>query len=147
VEKILAVVATLAVGGLIAMQPPVNAQLARETSVIGAAFISTAISAIVMGGLLLAAGRAGDVAKVPSIPPLYLIGGLLGAVLVSVSLVTVKTLGAGGVVTATVASQLIVSALLDRAGVLGLEKIGLSPLRLFGFALLLAGVAIVTAAR
>jgi transporter family-2 protein len=147
VEKILAVVATLAVGGLIALQPPVNAQLGKETSVIGAAFISTAISAAVMGVLLLAAGRAGDVAKVPSIPPLYLIGGLLGAALVSVSLVTVKTLGAGGVVTATVASQLIVSALLDRAGVLGLEKIGLSPLRLFGFGLLLAGVAIVTAAR
>jgi transporter family-2 protein len=147
VDKVIAVVATLVVGGLIAFQPPVNAQLAKDTSVLGAAFISTAISALVMGVLLLAAGRAGDVAKIPSIPPGYLVGGLLGAVLVSVSLVTVKTLGAGGVVAATVSSQLIVSAILDRAGVLGLEQIGLSAWRLAGFALLLAGTVLVTAAR
>ena len=47
-------------------------------------------------------GEAGQVRRVPHIPPLYLTGGLMGAVLVSVSLVTVRTLGAGGVVAATV---------------------------------------------
>ena len=39
----------------------------------------------------------------------------MGAVLVSVSLVTVRTLGAGGVVAATVSGQLVVSAILDRS--------------------------------
>lgn len=146
-DKVLAVLATLAVGGLIAFQPPVNSQLAKHTSILGAAFISTAISAIVMGALFLVAGKAGELGRLGDVPLGYLVGGLLGAALVTVTLVTVRTLGAGGVVAATVSSQLIVSALLDRAGVLGLERVGLSPLRLAGFALLLAGTAFVTASR
>jgi len=143
-ERPLALVAVLIVGGLIALQPPVNSQLARETSILGAAFISTAISALVMGVIFFAAGGASQLSAVPSVPPIYLTGGLLGAVLVTVSLVAVRTLGAGGVVAATVTTQLIVSALLDRFGVLGLDEIGLTPLRVAGFVLLLSGTLMVT---
>jgi transporter family-2 protein len=144
-ERVAAVLATLAVGALIALQPPVNSQLAKATSLLGAAFISTAIAAVLMGVIVVIAGAWPSFSVITSVPPGYLTGGLMGVILVSVSLVAVRTLGAGGVVAATVAGQLIVSALLDRAGVLGLEKIGLTPLRLFGFALLLLGTACVTA--
>jgi bacterial/archaeal transporter family-2 protein len=144
-ERLAAVFATVAVGALIAFQPPINSELGKRTTVLAAAFISTAISAIVMGVVVLAVGEFGHVRRVPHIPLIYLTGGLLGAVLVSVSLVTVRTLGAGGVVAATVTGQLIVSALLDRFGVLGLDRIGLTPLRVSGFAFLLLGTALVTA--
>lgn len=140
-------VATLVVGGLIAFQPPVNAQLAKSTSVLGAAFISTAISATLMGVLFFASGRAEELRRLPDVSPVYLTGGVLGAILVTVSLIAVRPLGAGGVVAATVASQVIVSALLDRAGVLGLDQIGLTPLRVTGFALLVLGTVFVTAPR
>ena len=143
-ERPLALVAVLIVGGLIALQPPVNSQLARETSILGAAFISTAIAAVVMGVVFFAAGGASQLSAVWSVPPIYLTGGLLGAVLVVVTLVAVRTLGAGGVVAALVCTQLIVSAILDRLGVLGLDEIGLTPLRIGGFALLLAGTLMVT---
>jgi bacterial/archaeal transporter family-2 protein len=143
-DRPVALFAVLVVGGLIALQPPVNSQLARETSVLGAAFVSTGISALVMGVLFLASGRLSELGAVPSVPAIYLTGGLLGAALVSVSLVAVRTLGAGGVVAATVCTQLIVSALLDRAGALGLDQIGLTPWRVAGFALLLAGTLMVT---
>lgn len=142
-ERALAVLATAAVGALIAFQPPVNSQLAKHTSVLGAAFVSTAISAVVMGLILAAAGGYGELRNLASTPVGYMTGGLLGAALVSVSLVTVRTLGAGGVVAATVSAQLIVSALLDRLGVLGLERIGLTPMRIAGFVLLLAGTGLV----
>jgi bacterial/archaeal transporter family-2 protein len=144
-DRLAAVIATVAVGALVAFQPPVNSQLAKHTTVLGAAFVSTAISAVVMGAILAVAGGAPSPRLLTSVPAVYLTGGLIGAVLVSVSLVTVRTLGAGGVVAATIAGQLIVSALLDRAGVLGLDRIGLTPLRLAGFALLIAGTALVTA--
>src|SRR3954454_24385180 len=144
-ERLVAILATVAVGALIAFQPPVNSERGHRTSVLGAAFISTAISALIMGGLALALGEMGQVRRVPHIPPIYLTGGLMGAALVSVSLVTVRTLGAGGVVAATVTGQLVVSALLDRYGVLGLAKTPLTPLRIGGFMLLLAGTAMVTA--
>ena len=143
-ERPLVLLAVLVVGGLIALQPPVNSQLARETSVLGAAFISTGISAVVMGVLFFSSGGVSQLSALPSVAPIYLTGGLLGAVLVSVSLVAVRTLGAGGVVAATVCTQLIVSALLDRFGALGLDRTALTPVRLAGFALLLSGTLLVT---
>lgn len=143
-ERALALLATLAVGGLVALQPPINSQLAKHTSTLAALFLSTVVGAVAVGVLLVAAGGVPALSGVSSTPLLYLTGGLMGVLLVGVSLVTVRTLGAGGVVAATVATQLIVSALLDRAGVLGLEQVGLTPLRLTGFALLLAGTLLVT---
>jgi transporter family-2 protein len=143
--RLLAVLATFAVGALIALQPPINSELGKRTSVVAAAFISTTIAALALFLLALVLGEVGHVRRVPHIPPLYLTGGLMGAILVSVSLVTVRTLGAGGVVAATVSGQLVVSAILDRYGFLGLDRIGLTPARLTGFALLLAGTALVTA--
>jgi bacterial/archaeal transporter family-2 protein len=144
-ERVLAVSATLAVGALIAFQPPVNSELGKHTSVLGAAFVSTAISAVVLTVIMAVAGEWGQLGGLRETPAAYMTGGLLGAVLVTVSLVTVRTLGAGGVVAATVCGQLIVSAILDRAGVLGLDQVGLTPLRLAGFALLLAGTFMVVA--
>jgi transporter family-2 protein len=144
-ERLLAVVATIGVGALIAFQPPVNSELAKRTSVVAAAFIATAIAALALGAIVVVLGEVAQLRKVPHVPPGYLTGGLMGAVLVSVSLVTVRTLGAGGVVAATVSGQLVVSAILDQFGFLGLDRIGLTPARLLGFALLLAGTALVTA--
>jgi transporter family-2 protein len=142
--RLLAVLATVAVGALVAFQPPVNSELGKRTSTLAAAFIATALAVIALGIVTLVAGDAGQVRRIGRIPPLYMTGGLMGAALISVSLVTVRTLGAGGVVAATLSGQLIVSALLDRFGVLGLDRVGLTPARLIGFALLLAGTALVT---
>ena len=144
-SRLLAVVATFAVGALVAFQPPVNSELGKRTTVLASAFISTGLAAIALGVLVVLLGEAGHVRRIPHIPVVYLTGGLMGAALISVSLVTVRTLGAGGVVAATLCGQLTVSALLDRFGVLGLERIGLTPARLLGFALLLGGTALVTA--
>jgi transporter family-2 protein len=143
-ERLLAVLATVSAGALVALQPPVNSELGKRTSVIAAAFIGTAIAAIALGLLVLVLGEAGQVRRIPQIPVLYLTGGLMGAVLISVSLVTVRTLGAGAVVAATLSGQLFVSAILDRYGFLGLERVGLTPARLIGFALLFLGTALVT---
>jgi len=144
-SRLLAVLATLAAGALVAFQPPLNSELAKRTSVVAAAFISTGIAAIALGVLAVALGEAGHVRRVPHIPVGYLTGGLLGAALISVSLVTVRTLGAGGVVAALLCGQLTVSALLDRFGLVGLDRVGLTPARLLGFVLLFAGTALVTA--
>jgi len=143
-SRLLAVLATFAVGALVAFQPPVNSELGKRTSVVAAAFISTALASIALGVLAVVLGEAGHVRRIPHIPAGYLTGGLLGAALISVSLVTVRTLGAGGVVAATLSGQLIVSAILDRFGLLGLDRVGLTPARLLGFALLLGGTALVT---
>ncbi len=48
-------------------------------------------------------------------------------------------IGAGGVAAATVTGQLTASVALDRLGAFGLDEVPLSPERLLGVGLLLAG--------
>jgi len=135
----------LVVGVLIAVQPAVNAQLSRHTGSLGAAFLSLAGSALAVGIVLVASGNAGRLAGVGGVPPIYLTGGLMGAFNVTVALFAISRIGAGGVVAVSITTQLIVAALLDHFGLLGLEQTALTPARALGFALLIAGVVLVTA--
>jgi transporter family-2 protein len=144
-DRALAVAATILVGGLIAFQPPVNSQLGKQVGALGAVLVSTAIGVLVLLVVyVVSKGGFGELAGVRQAHWYELTGGLMGVVLVTVSLVTVRTLGAGGVVAATVAGQLIVSALLDRAGVLGLDRVGLTAPRLLGMGLLVIGTLLIT---
>ena len=73
----------------------------------------------------------------------YLLGGVLGAAYVTTVLLTVRTLGAGGVTAATVAGQLTAAMVVDRLGVLGLEKTPITAARMVGVLLLFAGTVLV----
>ena len=73
----------------------------------------------------------------------YLIGGLLGAAYVTTVLLTVRTLGAGGVTAATVSGQLTASVVIDRVGLLGLDETPITLGRVIGVVLLIAGTVLV----
>jgi transporter family-2 protein len=143
-DRNLALVITLVVGGVVALQPPANAVLARHVSDLGAAFTSLAISTAIVGILLLSMGEVRDLGGLSAFRPEHAIGGVAGAAFVAVSVVTVRSLGAAGVTAVVVAMQLIVSATLDRLGVLGLERMPLTVTRVAGIALLIAGMLLVT---
>ena len=139
-----AAAATLALGAVVALQPPVNSELGRRTSDLGAAFISVAVTFLLVGAIFVIFGDLGSLSRVRDVPLIYLTGGLYGALFVGVSLVTVRYLGAGLTIALLIAAQLVVAALLDHFGVLGLEQIELSPLRVVGMAALLAGVVLMS---
>jgi transporter family-2 protein len=144
VDKGVAVVLTAFAGGLVAMQAPINANLGRTIGSLPAASVSFAIGLVALVAItLLAGGGFGRVGEMWSLEWYYLIGGLLGAVYVTTVLITVRTLGAGAVTAATIAGQLTLSVALDRLGVLGLEKQGLTASRLAGVALLASGTFLV----
>jgi transporter family-2 protein len=143
-ERALAVVATLVAGALVAVQPPANSELARHVGTLGAAFVSLAISLGLIGLLLVVTGEVGGLGGVTGFRIEYALGGLAGAAIVAVSLVTVRELGAGGVVAATVCTQLIASLILDRLGVLGLSPTAITPARVAGVVLLIGGTILLT---
>ena len=58
-------------------------------------------------------------------------------------LISVRTLGAGGVTAATIAGQLILSVVLDKVGFLGLVEREITLGRIVGVVLLAAGVFLV----
>jgi transporter family-2 protein len=138
-DRGLAVLLMAAVGGLIALQPAVNAGLGRATGNVAAALISFAIGTLLLAVIVGLSGQAGGLGSTFDVPWYYLLGGVLGAAYVFTALVTVSSIGAGGVAAATITGQLTFSIVLDRLGVLGLEETPITFERVLGVALLLAG--------
>ncbi|HKG36553.1 MAG TPA: DMT family transporter [Solirubrobacterales bacterium] len=138
-DKGAAVLLTAGVGILIALQAPINAGLGKETGSFPAAFISFAIGTVLLLAIVLVSGKAGGIAGATDVRWYYLLGGVLGAAYVTTVLVTVSSIGAGGVAAATITGQLTASVAMDRLGVLGLDEVALTPERVAGVVLLLAG--------
>jgi transporter family-2 protein len=142
-DRGLAVVLTAIVGGILALQAPINAGLGRATGSIAAALVSFTIGTLALAVVVVASGEAGGLASTFDVRWYYLVGGVLGAVYVTMALITVRSIGAGGVAAATITGQLAVSVLIDRLGVLGLERTPLSASRVAGVVLLMAGTYLV----
>jgi bacterial/archaeal transporter family-2 protein len=138
-RALLAALATIVVGGLIALQAPINSGLGRATGTFPAAAISFTVGTVLLVSIVAVSGDIPKVSGVADVRPHYLIGGLLGAAYVTTVLLTVRTLGAGGVTAATVAGQLTTSVIIDRLGVLGLEETPITLTRVIGVLLLFAG--------
>jgi transporter family-2 protein len=145
-DKVLAAsLATFAAGSLIALQAPLNAVLGDTVGDVAAATVNFAVgTALLVALTLVIGGGFGEVSEAGSLPWYYVVGGgLLGAAYVFVALVTVRSLGAGGVTAATLAGQLVASLIIDRAGILGLTEREITVDRMVGVALLVAGTYLV----
>ena len=136
-----AVALTAFVGGLIALQAPINSALGKSVGTFQAAFVSFAIGTLVLAAI--AAVAKGGFSQIPEARNLswyYLTGGVLGAIYVTTVLVTVRELGAGPVVAATIAGQLTAGVVIDQYGWLGVAKEPVTAAKLVGILLLAAGV-------
>ena len=143
-DRGLAVVVTAVVGGFIAMQAPINSMLGRAVGSFQAAFVSFTIGTLLLALIAsLSRGGLGQIGEARGLAWYYLTGGVLGAAYVTTVLVTVRSLGAGGVVAATIAGQLTMSVVIDQFGLLGVARQPISALRLAGVVLLAAGTYLV----
>jgi transporter family-2 protein len=143
-SRTLAVVLGVSAGCLVGMQAPVNSRLGKSVGTAQAATFSflvgtaalLALASFWRGGL----GGLGDVGRAPW---WALVGGLFGAVYVSVALVAVRTLGASGLTAVVITGQLAISVVIDRFGLLGVAKQHIGVTRIIGLALLVAGFILV----
>ena len=134
---------TAAVGGVLALQAPINAELGRATGRLPAALVSFTVGTLVLLLIVALAGDLGGLGSTFDVRWYYLIGGALGAAYVTAALITVSTIGAGGVAAATITGQLAISVVIDQLGILGLEKSPITAGRVVGVVLLLAGTFLV----
>jgi bacterial/archaeal transporter family-2 protein len=142
-DRGLAVLLTAVVGGILALQAPINAGLGRVTGSIAAALVSFTVGTLALIVVVGISGEAGGLTSTFDVRWYYLVGGLLGAIYVTTALITVKSIGAGGVAAATVTGQLTAAVLIDRFGWFGLDQTSLSATRILGVAMLLAGTYLV----
>lgn len=142
-DRLPALALTLAIGGLIAFQPPANALLAKHVSALGAAFVSLSVSLALVGVLLAASGGIGELGGLSEIRPVHMLGGIGGAAVVAGTIPAVRSLGAAGLTATLVTTQLAVSLVIDRFGLLGIERSDITATRILGVLLLVGGMALV----
>jgi transporter family-2 protein len=139
VTKGIALLFSAVAGMLVAMQPPINSKLGTAVGNFAAATISFMVGTLALVAVTVLAGGT-HLSGLRDVPWWYFAGGLIGAVFVASSLVMVRTLGAGGVVAATIAGQLTASVVIDTFGLLGVAQKPLTLGKMVGIALLAAGV-------
>jgi transporter family-2 protein len=143
-DKSVAVGLTAVVGGMIALQAPINSTLGKRIGTLPAASVSFFIGTVVLVLLALVFGGGfGKIGEARHLAWYYLMGGVLGAAYVTTVLVTVRNLGAGGVTAATIAGQLTAAVVVDQLGILNISKHAITPPRLAGVLLLAAGTFLV----
>jgi transporter family-2 protein len=144
VSRGLAVVLGVGAGCLVGMQAPINSRLGRSVGSAEAATVSFLVGTVALVLILLIArGGIGGIGQIGRAPWWALVGGLLGAVYVSVALVAVRTLGASGLTAVVIGGQLVISVVIDRFGLLGVTRQAVGVQRIAGLVLLAAGVLLV----
>ncbi len=144
-KGLLAALATVAAGGLVALQAPINSMLGKSVGTFVAASVNFAVGSLllVLITVLFASGY-GDLGEGRGLAWYYWVGGgVIGVAYVTTVLVAVRELGAGGVTAATITGQLAASLAIDRAGALGLEQVPITMTRLLGVLLLVGGTVLI----
>ncbi|MES2460938.1 MAG: DMT family transporter [Armatimonadota bacterium] len=133
---------TILSGMLLPLQAALNARLGREIgSPILGSFVSFVIGTIGIGlyVLLSRPAFAGSEA-VRNMPPHLWLGGLCGAIYVTVVILVAPRLGVATLTGLSIAGQMSVSAALDHWGLLGLPVNPMTPSRAAGIVLIVLGV-------
>jgi bacterial/archaeal transporter family-2 protein len=145
VSKEIALLATVASGGVVAAQAPANNVLSKYVGNFGAASVNFIVGTICVltVTLALAGGFEGDDGAASPAWYYWVIGGIGGALIVTTTLIAVRELGAGGVTAAVIAGQLALSVVLDRLGALGLDERAITWEKLLGIALLALGTLLI----
>ena len=131
-------------GGMVAIQAPTNAMLARAGgSPVLAALISFAVGTAALLLAWLVSGSRPGTAPFGSLPWYAWVGGLYGAIFVAVAAYAAPKIGLASLITIGIAGQIAMALWLDHLGALGLPREPINLGRLLGAALVIAGVVLV----
>lgn len=126
-----------------AMQVPIQGELGERIGAFGALAISTLISALLSAAILLAVrGGFGAYGEALRQPVWLLAGGAMGVVVVLTITITAPRIGTTATIGLLIAGQLGMGAVIDRFGLLGLERVSVGWPRILGIVLLAVGAAL-----
>ena len=136
-------VVLMACGGVaVALQPSINARLARNLGSLESSLVSFAVGTLALLAVVLIAGR-GNLRALGGASWWELTGGFLGAYFVTMTIIAVPRLGTAAVMAIVITGQLVTGSLLDHFGAFGLRQLPLTPLRGLGILLLCLGAGLV----
>lgn len=131
-------------GGLIALQAPTNALLARAGgSPVLAALISFAVGTAALFIVWLLSGNRPGYGSFTNLRWYAWFGGLYGATYVAIAAYAAPRIGLASLITIGIAGQIAMALWLDQAGALGLPREPINLGRTAGALLVIAGVVLV----
>jgi bacterial/archaeal transporter family-2 protein len=139
-DRNVALVAAVVIGGVLAMQAPLNSALGRLVGGTQASVVALAISCVALAALSTLTGGFSGLAKIADAPLHVAIGGgLIGALYVGSIVFTVRELGAGGLTAATISGQLAIATTIDHFGWFGVTRSPVTTAKVAGIAFLALG--------
>jgi transporter family-2 protein len=138
-------VAMTAAGGIAgAVQVAVMGKLGERVGTFEAWAFATAVTGLIAVVVLFAVRQSvGGYSAALREPPWLWIGGLMGAIIVLAITIAAPRIGATATIGIVTGGNLAAGVAIDRFGLFGLERIGLTWGRVLGVALLVVGAALV----
>ncbi|MBS2772213.1 DMT family transporter [Anoxybacillus rupiensis] len=128
------------VGGMLAgLQAPINGSLGKKIGSLEGAFTSFFVGTLFLTFAALFFGK-GQLVQLLQVPKWNLLGGLLGAAFVTITIISVPKVGAAAAILAAIVGQLVISMVIDHFGLFGVPKIPMNMNRLFGLLFMLAAL-------
>lgn len=135
----------LLVGAFLPLQVGVNTKLGESVgSPLISALISFCVGTVALLSYILITGiPLANAANAKNASPIAWTGGLLGAFFVASSIILLDKLGAAMTISLIIAGQMLMSLIMDHYGLLGMEVKPISPGRVAGVVLVIAGVILI----
>lgn len=147
VQQLLLVGIAVATGMIIPLQPGINAEMKLHTQSAFTAALISFLGGTLLLGMAVACVRVFGKQDLPGVgviagsaPWWSYLGGLVGALFVTVAIVLAPRLGAAVLVAGIVTGQLIGSMVIDHFAMVGFPRVSITWPRVIGVVLLIAGV-------
>ncbi len=142
-DKLTFILLTIAAGLSNGFQAPINAALGKYTGAIESSCISFTVGALSLFIVAMVIGK-GSIIKFAEAPPYLLVGGILGAILVTIMLIVVTRIGAAVTISSVITGQMIAALIIDQTGFLGVPKNPIDLYRIGGIFFLAVGIKLLT---
>ena len=138
----LVVLMMIAGGAIMSFQAPINAALRSHVGMFEASLVSFSVGTLTLVLVVLLAGK-GSLGNVRQVAWWQLLGGLIGAVFVTATLVAAPKIGVTGMIVATLAGNMTAAILIDRFGWVGITPRPIDLPRLAGVVLMVLSVILI----
>ncbi|MEK4255159.1 MULTISPECIES: DMT family transporter [Ureibacillus] len=135
IKLVVALLATIG-GAAVAVQSKVNGGLGKQVGLIEGSFISFLIGTLVLFFFTIFFGK-GNIFAITEVPKWQLIGGILGAIYVSILIFSVNKIGVTSTLMAVVLGQIIIGAMIDHFGFFGGETYPITGKKIIAILLLI----------
>jgi len=138
----LVVLMMVAGGAMMSFQAPINAALRNYVGMWESSLISFSVGTVALILVVLFAGK-GSLANVKQVSWWHLLGGLIGAMFVTATLIAAPKIGVTGMVIATLAGNMVAAILIDRYGWVGISPKPIDAPRMAGVFLMVVSVILI----